>query len=168
VASRCSDRVLDVGDRERTDGFTVITAAQGDETLAQGLALIAPVVEAHLQRDFDGTGAVVCIEHPVKPRGCRLHQLLGQRDRRFMGHSSQHDVVDAIKLVLERGNDARMAMAKQTSPPRAHRIQIEPALGVGEPRTLRLRNGQHRHAFMVVHLRARVPDHGKVARGQWG
>ena len=96
------------------------------------------------------------------------HQLLGEFDGRFVGEAGQHHMVEFVELVLQRRDDARMTMPKQASPPRTYRIQIALAVVTGQPRALGARDRQHGQGFVIVHLRARVPDHGEIARGQAG
>ena len=92
--------------------------------------------------------------------------MLGEFDRRFVREAGQHHVIEAVELVLERGDDARMAMAEQAGPPGADRVQIAAAVVAGQPDALGLGDRQHRQGFVIVHLRARVPDHGEIARGE--
>jgi hypothetical protein len=156
----------DIGDRQRAEGFAVVAAGQGDEAATIGPALVAPVVIAHLEGDFDRARPVVGIEHARQSGWRHAHELLGQGDRRFMRHAGQHHMVEAVELVLQRGNDARMAVAEDVGPPGTDRIEIARAIRRIQPGAFGLRDGQHRHGFVIVHLRARVPDHGKIARGQ--
>jgi hypothetical protein len=59
-----------------------------------------------------------------------------------------------------------MAVAEQASPPRADRVEPAAAVVAMEPRTFGARDRQHRQRFVVVHLRARMPDDGEVASGE--
>ena len=96
------------------------------------------------------------------------HEFLGELDCRFVGETGEHHVVEAVELVAERGDDARMAMTEQAGPPRTDRIEIAASVGCGQPRAVGARDRQHRQGFVVVHLRARVPHDRKVAGGEVG
>ena len=53
-----------------------------------------------------------------------------------MGEAGQHDMLELPELVDHRGVDARIGMPEQVDPPRAHRIQIAPAVEVVQPHAL--------------------------------
>ena len=48
----------DVGDRQRADGFAVVTAFEAEEIPFLVEAAVAPAVEGHLQRDLGRRSAV--------------------------------------------------------------------------------------------------------------
>jgi hypothetical protein len=48
----------DIGDCQRTDGFTVIAALDADKFLLVGLPAVTPRMKTHLQRNFDRRCAI--------------------------------------------------------------------------------------------------------------
>jgi hypothetical protein len=52
----------DVGHGQRADGLAVVAAFEADEFLLVRMAVVAPRVEAHLERDFHGGRAVAGVE----------------------------------------------------------------------------------------------------------
>ena len=89
-----------------------------------------------------------------------------QRNSGFVGHAGQHDVVQSVELVLETGDDTRMPVAEYVCPPRADRIEIAIAVLRVQPGTFGPLDGEHGHDLVIMHLRARMPDHAKIARGK--
>jgi hypothetical protein len=70
----------------------VIAVGERDEPRLARFTAIAPVVKAHLDRDFDGGGAVVGEEAAVEPRWRDAHQLFGQRHRGLMREPGKNGV----------------------------------------------------------------------------
>ena len=91
-------------------------------------------------------------------------QLLGQGDHRLVREAGQHRVLELVELILQRRIDARIGVAEQVDPPRADRIQITLAVGVVQPDAATVADGDQRHRFMVLHLRAWMPDAAQTAR----
>ena len=162
-----------IGDRQRAERLAVIAAGQRDEARAPAAAVL-PVVEAELERDFDRARAVVGIEHAAqRTRGVGrfrrdAHQRLGKLDRRLVREAGQHHVVEPVELRLQCRDDARVAVAEQARPPRADRVEIAPSVVAVQPGAFGAGDRHHRQRFVVVHLRARMPDDGEVARRERG
>jgi len=162
----------DIGDRQRTERLAVIAPGQRDEPCAFGLTAVAPVVERKLQRDLDRARSIVGIEHATQRAG-RVRRTrrdrderLGELDRGLVREPGQHDVVEPVELVLQRLDDARMPVPEQARPPRTDRVEIAPPVVAVQPRALGACDRHHRQRFVIVHLRARMPDDGEVARGE--
>ncbi|MNF51297.1 hypothetical protein D3C84_326150 [compost metagenome] len=152
-----------VAHRHGRDGFAVIAVGQGDEALLALVAAVAPVVEAHLQRHLDARGAVVGVEHPVEPRRGDRHQALGQLDHRLMAEAGEHHVLELVDLGLDAGADARIGVAEHVDPPGADRIEVALAVEVLQPDAFAAADRDQRQLLVILHLRAGVPEHGKVA-----
>src|SRR5450830_127877 len=54
-------------------------------------------------------------------------------------------------------------MPEQIDPPGTNGIQIASAVGIIQPGTLTTHHGNKRGGFMMLHLRARMPDAGQAA-----
>jgi hypothetical protein len=157
-----------VGDRERAERLAMVALRQRHEAAFFRPPAIAPVVEAHLERDFHGRGAVVGVEHALERRGREPHQLLGQRDRRLVAEARQQHVLELVDLALERRADRGVVVAEQVHPPRADRVEVAAAVVVLEPDAVAAPDRYRRPALVVLHLRARMPQHGEVAGGKVG
>ncbi|MCY1356155.1 hypothetical protein D9M69_425970 [compost metagenome] len=153
----------DVAHRHRRHRLAVVAVGQGDEALLAFQALVAPEVVAHLQRHFDAGRAVVGIEHPVQALGRDLHQAFGQLDHRLVAESGEDHMLQLVHLVLDALVDARVGVAEDIDPPGADGVQVAFALEVFQPDPLAAADRHHRQAFVILHLGAGVPEHGKVA-----
>ena len=80
--------------------------------LVLAAAAVAPVVKAHLERHFYGGGAVVGIETAAESRRRQLDQTFRQRDHWFVAEAGQQYMLEIFQLILERGIDARVAVAE--------------------------------------------------------
>src|SRR3546814_11012223 len=78
-----------------------------DEARLFGVAGVAPVMKAHLQRDFDRRRAVVGVEAAIQSGRRKLQQTLGKFDRRRMREAGEHDGIEFIELGLQRGDNRR-------------------------------------------------------------
>src|SRR6185312_6005777 len=87
---------------------------------------------------------------------------LRKLDDGTMREAGEHDVIELVELCNDRGIDPRIRMAEEIHPPRAHRIEVTAAIVIIEPRAGRARDRHRRRAFVLLHLRARMPD-GEVA-----
>ena len=83
----------------------VVAAGKADELALLRLAEIAPRMRAHLQRDLGGASAVAAVEGVAEAREGR--QALRQLDHRLMRQAGEHDVVEPLELIVQRGLDAR-------------------------------------------------------------
>ena len=97
------------------------------------------------------------------PQAGQARQPLGQLHHRLVGEAGQHDVLQLVQLVLERGVDARVAVAEQVDPPRADGIEIALALEIVQPHALAARDRHQRQGFVLLHLGAGVPDRVQAA-----
>ena len=91
-------------------------------------------------------------------------QPLGELDRRTMREPGKHGVLEFRQLRADCGIDRRMAMAEQIDPPGTHRVEISTSVEVVEPRSACARERDQRQRFMLLHLRARMPNRGAAAR----
>ncbi len=160
----------DVADGERADGFAVIAVLQRHELAAPRFAAIVEPVEGHLQRDFDAGRAVVGIEHLGQRRAACLarrqrQQAFGEFDRRRVRAAGEDHVFQRARLPRDGFGDARLGVAEQVGPPAADRIEVAATVTADQPGTFAACDRQQRQRVrMLAHLRARMPQHGKVAR----
>ena len=157
-----------IGDRQRPDRLAVVAAGQADEAGLVRLALVAPGMRAHLQRDLGGRGAVAAVEGMAQA-GERT-QPLGQLHHRRMGEAGQHDVIEPAELVDQRLAQRRVVVAEQVDPPGADAVEDAPPLGVMQPDAL---GAHHRHqrqagpaaglALVQLHLGAGMPHRAQAA-----
>src|ERR1700733_7404058 len=154
---------LDVAHGERAERLAVIAVGERDEAALGAAAAVAPVVEAHLQRDFDRGGAVVGIEAAREPRGGERGEGLGERDHRLVREAGEDHLLEPLELRGDRGVDARVGVAEQVHPPGADRIQVTLAVVVLEPSAAGSPYGDHGQLLVILHLRARMPHVGEVA-----
>ena len=150
---------------QRAQGFAVVAVAEVNEVLLARMALVFPVVVAHLQGGFDGRRTVVGVKAFVESFRSCLNQALGQVDHGLMGKAGQDDMLKLANLFLDRGVDSRIGMAEQVDPPGAHGVDEPVALKVFQPDTFApLDRDQWQGSFMVFHLGAGMP-HGFEATG---
>jgi hypothetical protein len=88
-----------------------------------------------------------------RERGEPLRQL----DHRPMREPGEQHVRQCVELRAHGGIDARIGVAEQIHPPRAHGIEVAIPVEVGEPRTLAACDGHERQRLVHLHLRARMP-----------
>ncbi|MNP01047.1 hypothetical protein D3C76_928490 [compost metagenome] len=151
-----------VAHRHRGNGFAVVAVGEGDKAFLLGFADVLPVMEAHLQRDFDAGRAVVGVEHPVQPRRGHGDQAFGQLDYRLVAEAGQDHVFQLVDLVLDALVDARVGMAKHVDPPTAHGVQVAFAFEVFQPHAFTALDRDQRQLLVVFHLGAGVPQDLKV------
>jgi hypothetical protein len=93
------------------------------------------VAESQFRADhFDalgGAGAVAPVEGVAQ--ASERSQALGQFNRRPVGETSQHHVVERVQLIDQRGADGGVVVPEQVDPPGADRIQMAPASVVAQP-----------------------------------
>ena len=157
---------LHIGDRQGAHGFTVVTAGQSHEAVFVGLTHIAPVMGAHLQRDFGGAGAIAAVAGVAQAGQCG--QAFGQLHHRRMGAASQHHVVELFHLIGHCSTDVRVAVPEQIDPPGADAVQVAAAIGVVQPGAAGAVNGQRWRGFVPLHGGARVPDGSDAAGSKCG
>jgi len=153
----------DITHRHRGDGFPVIAVGQGDEALLLATAAVAPVVKAHLQRNFDTGRTVVGIEDAVQPGRCQGDQALRQLHHRLMTEAGQHHVLELVDLILDALIDARIGMAEDVDPPGTDRIQVSLAVEILQPDAFAAADRNQRQLLVIFHLGAGMPEYGKVA-----
>jgi hypothetical protein len=118
---------------------------------------VAPVVEAHLQRHFHGGGAVVRVE-ALRESGRRNgRERFGELDDRLVREARQDHLLEALELRRHRRVDARVRVAEEVHPPGADGVEITLAGEILEPHARAAPDGDHRHALVILHLRARMP-----------
>jgi hypothetical protein len=70
-----------------------------------------------------------------------------------------------VRLAGDGGGDARLGMAVQIGPPAADAVQHAATVETNQPGAFAARHREQRKRMRVLaHLRARVPEHGQVAR----
>jgi hypothetical protein len=141
----------------------VITVSNADEFLLVGEAAIAPGVEAHLQGNFDGRGAIGCEE--CVPEGILREgsEALGEFNGGLVGAAGEHGVFERIELVFERSVDTGVSVTKQVDPPGADGIEIAMTVAVIEPGAGAAGDGDERQALVMFHLGAGMPDGAQAA-----
>ena len=85
-----------------------------------------------------------------------------------MREAGEQHVLEAPGLGGERRVDARVRVAEEVHPPGADAVEIAPPLEVVQPHALAALDRHQRQALVVLHLRARMPDHREVARRDRG
>jgi hypothetical protein len=134
------------------------------------VAAVAEPVEGHLQRDLDPGRAVVGVEHLRQRRATGLargdrQQALGQFDRRWVRATGKDHLLQRAGLARDGSGDAGLRVPMQVDPPAADRIERPAAVVAHQPGAVAPCDRQQRqHVRMLAHLRARVPQHGEVAR----
>ena len=157
-----------VGDGQGAHRLAVVAAGEADETVLARLAVVAPVVGAHLEGDLGGRGAVGGVEGVAQGVAGEGGEALGELDHRLMGEAGQHDVLQRVELGLEGVADARVGVAEQIDPPGADAVEVAPAVHVDEPRALAPGDRDEGQLLVVLHLGARVPDGGEGAGEEAG
>ena len=102
----------------------MVRLRQAHEPLFLGFSGLQIVLERHLERALDRRRTVVV---EVKLRQSRRHnirQLLGKADRPFVGKVGKDDMLERIKLLLDRAVNVRVAVPEEVRPPRADNIEI--------------------------------------------
>ena len=153
-----------IGDRQRAYGLAVVAAGQTHETVLGRLPLVAPVMRTHLQRDFGGRSAVAAVERMTQAG--QAGQALGQLDHGSVGETGQHHMIKLAQLLGQRRPDMRMRMTEQIDPPGTDAVQIATALGIHQPGTAGMVDGNRRRGFVPLHLGTRVPDMAHAAAGK--
>jgi hypothetical protein len=116
-----------------------------------------------LRGDLDRGGAVVRVEAAIETRRRHFDQSLAESDHRLVGEACEDDVLELLEL---RGNgriDTRICMPEEVYPPGAHRIQIAAPRKILEPHAAAAAYRHERQVFVILHLRARVPDMRQIA-----
>jgi hypothetical protein len=91
-------------------------------------------------------------------------EAFGQFDHRRVREAGQHHVVEAVDLIVQRGSQRRVAVAKQVDPPRADAVKDPPALGIDEPHAFGTSDRDERlPLFVQLHLRTWMPDSVQAA-----
>ena len=157
-----------IGHRERAQRLPVIAAGEAHEAALVGLAAIAPVVEAHLQRDLGGGGAVGAVERVAQSGRRERGQPFREFHHRAVREAGEQHVVEFVQLRAQRGHDARLAVAEEIHPPRAHRVEVAAAVEVVQPHTFAAGDRHERQRLVHLHLRARMPYGGAAAREPGG
>jgi hypothetical protein len=132
------------------------------------VAAVAPVVEAHLEGDFDRRRTVVGEKTLGQTRWRERHQAFGQLHRGRVGKAGEYHVLEAVQLRGHRGVDARIRVTEQVHPPGTDGVEIALAVEVLEPGALAALDGHERQRFVIFHLGARVPQHAQIALGESG
>ena len=165
----------DVGDGQRTHRFAMVAAGQRDELGLLRAAMVAPVMEGHLQRDLGRRGAIGCVEAMSQCVAGECRETLRKLHHRLVREAGEHHVLELAELVGDGGVDARVAVAEKVDPPGADAVEVAVAVGVVKPEAVA---AHHRHQWqrrgslgrfgMVFHLGAGVPDCTQAAPQELG
>ncbi|MNN39509.1 hypothetical protein D3C81_1535480 [compost metagenome] len=136
----------------------MVAVAQADELALGRQPGVAPVVEAHLQRDLDRRGAVRGVEHIAERPAAQRGQALGQFHRGGVRAAGEHHVPERVQLARQRGVDARVGVAEQVDPPRAGGVEIAAAVGIEQPRAFAAHDRQRQGVVIGAQAGAGVPD----------
>ena len=168
----------EVGHRQRPEGLAVVGVFEGDEAGLAGFPPIPPVMEAHLERHLDGGRTVIGVETTCEAffilwfGRAHLDQALGERDGRLMGEPGEQNVLKVLRLPAHRGADGGMGMAEEVHPPRADGVEVTAPVLVFEPDAMGTADGDRRQPFVVLHLRAGVPQDRPITLAEvhtpWG
>ena len=79
-----------IGHGQRAQRLAVIAAGEAHERALVGIAAVAPVVEAHLERDLGRRRAVGAVERMAESRSARVRQPLRQLDHRAVREAREH------------------------------------------------------------------------------
>ncbi len=142
----------------------MIAVGQRDEATLGGVSNVAPVVEAHLHRNFHGGGAIVGIEAAGESPRRDSHQSFRQVNDGLVCESGEDHLLETSELCGDGRVDPSVGVAEQVDPPGADRVQVALAGKVLEPHALPAANGNERQLSLVVlHLGARVPHVRQIA-----
>ena len=133
-----------------------------------GLAVVAPVVGAHLEGDFGGRGAIRRVEGVAETVAGEGGEAFREFDDRLMGEAGQHDVFQRVQLLLEGVADARVGVAEEIDPPGADAVEVAAAIHVVEPGAFATLDRHQRKLLVVLHLGAGVPDGSEGAGEEAG
>jgi len=86
--------------------------------------LVAPVLDGHFDRDFDGGGAIVGVEDAGELTGQEGEEAFGEVDGGFVGEAGKDHVFKPEGLLVETFGDMGVAMAVDVDPPAADRVDI--------------------------------------------
>src|SRR5690606_727293 len=135
-----------------------------------GLAAQDPGLVAELERDLDRGRAAVAVKHlAVAMTGLGRgpgEELLGELDRGLVGEAGEHHVVEGRDLVFDRGDDLRVAVTVDGSPPRADAVEDPPPRFVDQPDPLGRDDRDRGRAFEIAKVGGRVPQHLAVTGAQ--
>jgi hypothetical protein len=154
----------DIGHRQGTDRLAMISMGHADEIRFAGVAHVAPVMEAHLQRNLDRRCAVGGVETVTGLARRDGRQSLGELDHRLMSQAGQHDVLELCELVDDGGIDCRVSVPEQVDPPGADCVEIAVTVEIVQPGAAAARDRNQRRRLVLFHLRARMPDRRAAAR----
>ncbi len=154
---------LDAAHGDRADRVAVVGVSQSDEA-GPALAALVPVLVGHLERDLGGGGAGVRVEDARQAGRSDLDEPSRQVDRRGVAEAEHGGVGDPVKLVAQRGVDARMAVPVDVAPERGDAVDVAVAVDVDEVGTLRALDDQLLLLLPAALLRERMPEVCAVRR----
>jgi hypothetical protein len=145
----------------------VVGVFEGDEAVA-GIPSIPPIMEAHLERHLDRGRTVIGVETTCETffilwfGRAHLDQALGERHGRLVGEPGEEDVLKVLRLPAHRGADGGMGMAEEVYPPRADGVEVTTPVLVFQPDAMGTADGDRRQPFVVLHLRAGMPQYRSI------
>ena len=108
---------VEAADGERAYRLAMVAVREADEFRLLGMSRLVLVLEGHLERTFDGGGAVV---GEVEFRQAARHdfgKFLTEPYRRFVREVREYHVLEAVELRLYRIVYRGVAVAEQVAPP---------------------------------------------------
>ncbi len=92
--------------------------------------------------------------------GSELRETLGELDCRRVREAREHHVLQRSELLHQRRVDARVAVPEQVDP---DRVEDAAAFEIVEPEPFGATDRHERQRFVVLHLRAGMPDGTQAA-----
>ncbi len=96
--------------------IAVIGVLEGDDEAA-ALATVAPVLQRHLERDFNGRGAIIRVEDARQSLRRDANEFPGERDGGLVGKAGEDHLFQSMRLGGDGRGDGGMRMTVQRHPP---------------------------------------------------
>ncbi len=106
-----------LADGHSPDGVAMISAFQR-ENAAAFFTAVPPETKRHLQCDFDGCRPAVREENILELRRRDRDEPAGKLFRRLVGETGKNNLIETIRLILDRLHDMRVTMTVGYNPPR--------------------------------------------------
>ena len=123
-------------DRHAAEADAVIALLAPDEAGPAALAAQTLIAVGHLQRGIDRLGTRVGEEHARQ--SCRRHRrdAFGERERHRVGELEGGGVVELLRLIRQRLDNLRVAVAERAAPQAGQGVEQLAAVGHDEVRAL--------------------------------
>ena len=147
---------------ERPDCSSVIPFGKTHKPRLFCTPCLLTVLKRHLERRLY-SGRAVIVKMKLRQSGRHEHcQSLRKLNRGTMGEIRKDDVLEPPQLRRNPRIDLLVRMSEEIRPPRTDNIEIALAVHIVEPCPLCVVDHHRRQLFIVLHLRARVPDMAQV------